>query len=236
MDAYICKVKFKCNLIISRWRITVLSHTNQNILYLRRDWFIFALLSMTSRVTRWLEYFYYLTTYNNSNLPKIHNNLANVGSKFSQTLNIPSKVCLRFWKFAPWAKFRQIWSHWWRASMMILPLSLWFSLRIAFSRKMISLLHLISSISFGGETPPLNSVTIRQRTTQQMKTGWAAVVAQLVERSLPTPEVRSSNPVIGKIYVAFNTVNCIEKFFLNPQAKWWFWGVFKRSWWHISLM
>ena len=52
-----------------------------------------------------------------------------------------------------------------------------------------------------------------------MKTGWAAVVAQLVERSLPTPEVRSSNPVIGKNYVAFNTVNCIEKFFLNPQAK-----------------
>jgi len=47
----------------------------------------------------------------------------------------------------------------------------------------------------------------------------AVVVAQLVERSLPTPEVRSSNPVIGKIYVAFNTVNCIEKFFLNPQAK-----------------
>ena len=28
----------------------------------------------------------------------------------------------------------------------------------------------------------------------------SVVVAQLVERSLPTPEVRSSNPVIGKIY------------------------------------
>ena len=27
------------------------------------------------------------------------------------------------------------------------------------------------------------------------------VVAQLVERSLPTPEVRGSNPVIGKIYM-----------------------------------
>ena len=27
---------------------------------------------------------------------------------------------------------------------------------------------------------------------------WAVVVAQLVERSLPIPEVRSSNPVIGK--------------------------------------
>ena len=30
---------------------------------------------------------------------------------------------------------------------------------------------------------------------------WAVVVAQLVERSLPTSEVRSSNQVIGKIYI-----------------------------------
>ena len=28
---------------------------------------------------------------------------------------------------------------------------------------------------------------------------WAVVVAKLVERSLPTPEVRGSNPVIGEI-------------------------------------
>ena len=28
---------------------------------------------------------------------------------------------------------------------------------------------------------------------------WAVVVAQLVERSLPMPEVHGSNPVIGKI-------------------------------------
>ena len=28
---------------------------------------------------------------------------------------------------------------------------------------------------------------------------WEVVVVQLVERSLPTPEVRGSNPVIGKI-------------------------------------
>ena len=39
----------------------------------------------------------------------------------------------------------------------------------------------------------------------------AVVVAQLVERSLPIPEVRGSNPVIGKIYWTFFTVNCIEK-------------------------
>ena len=44
---------------------------------------------------------------------------------------------------------------------------------------------------------------------------WAVVVAQLVERSLPTPEIRGSNPVIGKLlYQTFNclsTVSCIEK-------------------------
>ena len=30
---------------------------------------------------------------------------------------------------------------------------------------------------------------------------WAVVVAQLVERSLPTPEIRGSNPNIGKLYL-----------------------------------
>ena len=30
---------------------------------------------------------------------------------------------------------------------------------------------------------------------------WAVVVAQLVELLLPTPEVRGSNPVVGKIYI-----------------------------------
>ena len=30
---------------------------------------------------------------------------------------------------------------------------------------------------------------------------WAVVVAQLVEQFLPTPEVRGSNPVIGKFYI-----------------------------------
>ena len=32
---------------------------------------------------------------------------------------------------------------------------------------------------------------------------WEVVVAQLVEQSLPTPEVRGSNPVIGKIYLYY---------------------------------
>ena len=42
---------------------------------------------------------------------------------------------------------------------------------------------------------------------------WAVVVAQLVERSLPIPEVRGLNPVIGKnlfIYIEhLLTVNCV---------------------------
>ena len=40
------------------------------------------------------------------------------------------------------------------------------------------------------------------------------VVAQLVERSLPIPEVRGSNPVIGKNYLYIEhlfTVNCVLK-------------------------
>ena len=38
----------------------------------------------------------------------------------------------------------------------------------------------------------------------------AVVVAQLIERSLPTPEVRGSDPVIGKIYIE-HYFNFIEK-------------------------
>ena len=33
------------------------------------------------------------------------------------------------------------------------------------------------------------------------RVSWAVVVTQLVKWSLPTPEVHSSNPVIGKIYI-----------------------------------
>ena len=44
------------------------------------------------------------------------------------------------------------------------------------------------------------------------KVYWAVVVAQLVERSLQTPEVRGSNPVFGKIYdERLPTLKCIEK-------------------------
>ena len=51
---------------------------------------------------------------------------------------------------------------------------------------------------------------------------WAVVVTQLVKQSLPTSEVRGSNPVIGKLlYRAFNclpTVNCIEKKKINKKG------------------
>ena len=40
---------------------------------------------------------------------------------------------------------------------------------------------------------------------------WALVVAQWIEQSLPTPEIRGSNPVIDKIlYFTDFTVNSIK--------------------------
>ena len=40
----------------------------------------------------------------------------------------------------------------------------------------------------------------------------SVVAVQLVERSLPTPEIRGSNPVIGKFYLLSAVLkNCVEK-------------------------
>ena len=48
--------------------------------------------------------------------------------------------------------------------------------------------------------------------SQRINSKLAVVVAQLVERSLPIPEVHGLNPVISKIYIEhLFTVNCIEK-------------------------
>ena len=55
--------------------------------------------------------------------------------------------------------------------------------------------------------------------------GREAVVAQLVEWSLSIPEVRSLNPVIGKIYVEYLftlfAINCIEKTKINKRGRKW---------------
>ena len=50
------------------------------------------------------------------------------------------------------------------------------------------------------------------------KDAMAVVVAQLVDRSLPTPEVRGSNPVINKIYIKRFTVYCIPKTKIDKRA------------------
>ena len=46
-----------------------------------------------------------------------------------------------------------------------------------------------------------NSTIDCLRGTENNELKEAVFVAQLVERSLPTPEVRNLNPVIGKIYI-----------------------------------
>ena len=47
------------------------------------------------------------------------------------------------------------------------------------------------------------------------------MVAQLVERSIPIPEVRGSNPVIGKNLFWTFTVNCIEKTKMKKSGREW---------------
>ena len=46
-----------------------------------------------------------------------------------------------------------------------------------------------------------HSVAIHYHKTHcKCKHDWAVVVAQMVERKLPTPDVSASNPVIGKLF------------------------------------
>ena len=56
-------------------------------------------------------------------------------------------------------------------------------------------------------------------------TNWlirAVVVAQLVERLLPIPEIRGSNPVIGYIiYYQLYLKNCIEKTKIKKRGRDW---------------
>ena len=58
------------------------------------------------------------------------------------------------------------------------------------------------SVRFGGNFARIKVVVVvgcsSQKPIQKLTIEWAVVVAQLVERSLLIPEVRGSNPVIGK--------------------------------------
>ena len=49
---------------------------------------------------------------------------------------------------------------------------------------------------------------------------WAVVVVQVVERSLLTPEIRGSNPIIGKVLYAKFSTNCnIEKMKIKKRGR-----------------
>ena len=56
------------------------------------------------------------------------------------------------------------------------------------------------------------------------------VVALLVQRSIQNPEVRGSNPVIGKLYIGRFTVNCIEKTKIQKRGQ-----LFKKTNHNIGL-
>ena len=64
----------------------------------------------------------------------------------------------------------------------------------------------------------MNISTNPNKTVPSKIFGWVVVVAQLVERLLPTPGVRGSNPVIGQIYIEhLFTVKGIEKTKKRPE-------------------
>ena len=57
----------------------------------------------------------------------------------------------------------------------------------------------------------MHKSNLKNNVLTKVRNIWAVVVTQLVERSLPAPEVRGSNPVIGRIFIHLLTINCIEK-------------------------
>ena len=59
-----------------------------------------------------------------------------------------------------------------------------------------------------------------------MDTYWAVVVAQFVKRSLPTPEVRGSNQVIGEVLFI---INCIEKTKIKKRKRDREWPINKKT-------
>ena len=52
-----------------------------------------------------------------------------------------------------------------------------------------------------GSDRSANCATTTPPLTNMFRKSWAVVVALFAERSLPIPEVRGSNPVIGKLKV-----------------------------------
>ena len=76
---------------------------------------------------------------------------------------------------------------------------------------------------------PLAEVRVRGRwtkiTNREEGVCRAVLVAQLEERSLPTPEIRSSNPVIGKLlngtFVFCQLVSCIERTKIKKKRPGW---------------
>ena len=69
--------------------------------------------------------------------------------------------------------------------------------------------HCFLPFSIFGKQPRANKLTLG-----------AVVVAQLVEQSLPTPEICSSNPGNSKFYLLSAVKNCIEKKKINKKRQW----------------
>ena len=70
---------------------------------------------------------------------------------------------------------------------------------------------------------------LKQRNSYlQIRRRTAVVVAQLVEWSLPTPEVRDSKPIIGKIYM-FNIYSQLYRKDENKRKRGREWPIFKNT-------
>ena len=63
---------------------------------------------------------------------------------------------------------------------------------------------------------------------EKINIDWALVVAQLVEQTLPTPELDGSNPAFGKLlYTKICTVNFNEKMEVKKRGQ--NWSIYKRN-------
>ena len=81
--------------------------------------------------------------------------------------------------------------------------------RIGHRRTLTSALWKLLDSSIG--TKEWRNINTFILSSQTKARNWGVVVAQVVDRSLPTPEVHCSNPVIGKNFIHLFTVNFIKK-------------------------